>query len=315
MTETEAAIEVARVVKRYGERTILDGIDLTVRAGEIVALLGPNGAGKTTTVEIIEGYRAGDAGTVRVLGMDPVRGGRPLRARVGLMLQDGGFDIRARPLETLRQYAAFHAEPRDPGELLDLVGLRAVASTPYRRLSGGERQRLALAVALVGRPEVAILDEPTAGMDPEARAATRDIVHGLRADGVAVLLTSHDLVDVERLADRIAILSGGRIVGAGTVAELTAGLRPRLRIRLDRPLDAAELLALGAAAGGGAVLELEPARYEVTGPDLAPTPTPALVAAVAAWCAEAGRLVLESRTVGGSLEEAYLELVGAEGSS
>lgn len=307
---TSAAIQVEGLVKRYGERTILDGIDLTVRAGEIVALLGRNGAGKTTTVEIVEGYRAGDAGTVRVLGVDPVRGGRPLRARVGLMLQDGGFDIRARPLESLRQYAAFHADPRDPEALLDLVGLRPVAATPYRRLSGGERQRLALAVALVGRPEVAILDEPTAGMDPEARAATRDIVHGLRADGVAVLLTSHDLVDVERLADRIAILAGGRIVGAGTVAELTAGLRPRLRIRLDRPLDAAEQAALREVVGGR-ILELEPGRYEVTGPDL--LPTPALVASVTAWCAAAGRLVVESRTVGGSLEEAYLELVTSEG--
>ena len=255
-------IEVAALVKRYGQRTILDGIDLEVRPGEVVALLGPNGAGKTTTVEIVEGYRTGDAGTVRVLGMDPVRGGRALRARVGLMLQDGGFDIRARPLETLRQYAAFHAQPRDPEALLDLVGLRAVAETPWRRLSGGERQRMGLAVALVGRPEVAILDEPTAGMDPEARAATRAVITDLRAEGAAILLTSHDLTDVERLADRIAILAGGRIVATGTVAALTAGLRPRLRVRLDRPLDDRELLALGGAAGGD-VVELEPGRYEI----------------------------------------------------
>ncbi|HYH93126.1 MAG TPA: ABC transporter ATP-binding protein, partial [Candidatus Saccharimonadales bacterium] len=283
------------------------GVSLTVEHGSVVALLGPNGAGKTTTVEIIEGYRAADAGTIRVLGMDPVRGGPPLRARLGLMLQEGGFDIRARPLETLQQYAAFHADPRNPDELLELVGLRAVAATPYRRLSGGERQRLALAVALVGRPEVAILDEPTAGMDPEARAATRELVHGLRADGVAILMTSHDLTDVERLADRICILRAGRVVAAGTVAELTAGLRPRLRIHLDRALEATERSALGDTVRGD-VLELEPGRYEITGPDLSPTPT--LVAAVTAWCAGADRLVLESRTVGGSLEEAYLDLVG-----
>ncbi|HYH93300.1 MAG TPA: ABC transporter ATP-binding protein, partial [Candidatus Saccharimonadales bacterium] len=197
------AIEVDGLAKRYGDRNVVDGVSLTVEHGSVVALLGPNGAGKTTTVEIIEGYRAADAGTVRVLGMEPVRGGPPLRARLGLMLQEGGFDIRARPLETLRQYAAFHADPRNPDELLELVGLRAVAATPYRHLSGGERQRLALAVALVGRPEVALLDEPTAGMDPEARAATRELVHGMRADGVAILMTSHDLTDVERLADRI----------------------------------------------------------------------------------------------------------------
>ena len=298
-------IEVAALVKRYGQRTILDGIDLEVRPGEVVALLGPNGAGKTTTVEIVEGYRTGDAGTVRVLGLDPVRGGRSLRARVGLMLQDGGFDIRARPLETLRQYAAFHAQPRDPEALLDLAGLRAVAETPWRRLSGGERQRMALAVALVGRPEVAILDEPTAGMDPEARAATRAVITDLRAEGAAILLTSHDLTDVERLADRIAILAGGRIVAAGTVAALTAGLRPRLRVRLDRPLDDRELLALGGAAGGD-VVELEPGRYEIA----ALAPTPALVAAVAVWCAGADRLILESRAIGGSLEDLYLDIVG-----
>ncbi|MEO5884048.1 MAG: ABC transporter ATP-binding protein [Candidatus Limnocylindrales bacterium] len=300
-------IEVRGVVKSYGQRTVLDGIDLDVHPGEVVALLGPNGAGKTTTVEIVEGYRTADAGTVRVLGSDPVRGGRALRARVGLMLQDGGFDIRARPLETLRQYAAFHADPRDPEALLDLVGLRAVAGTAYRRLSGGERQRLSLAVALVGRPEVVVLDEPTAGLDPEARAATRDVIHGLRADGVAILLTSHDLTDVERLADRIAILARGRIVAAGKVAELTASLRPRLRVRLDRPLTASEQANLGAAVHG-AVLEPSAGSYEVTGASVAPTP--ALVAAVTAWCAAEGRLVLEARTVGGSLEEAYLEIVG-----
>ena len=215
-----AAIEVAGLVKRYGPRTVVDGVSLTVAAGEIVALLGPNGAGKTTTVEVIEGFRAADAGEVRVLGQDPRRAGRDWRARVGVMLQDGGFDIRARPLETLRQYAAFHADPRDPDQLLDMVGLRTVARTPVRRLSGGERQRLGFAVALVGRPEVVVLDEPTAGMDPEARAVARDLVSAVRADGVAVLLTSHDLLDVERLADRVVVVVGGRVVASGTTADV-----------------------------------------------------------------------------------------------
>jgi ABC-2 type transport system ATP-binding protein len=217
---TEAAIEVAGLVKRYGDRTVVGGIGLTVRPGEIVALLGPNGAGKTTTVEIIEGYRTADGGTIRVLGTDPRRAGRLHRSRVGLMLQDGGFDIRARPAETIRQYARFHADPRDPDELLDVVGLRTVAATPYRRLSGGERQRLSLAVALAGRPEVLLLDEPTAGMDPEARAVTRELITDLRADGVAILLTSHDLVDVERLADRVAVLVAGRIVAHGSIEDV-----------------------------------------------------------------------------------------------
>jgi ABC-2 type transport system ATP-binding protein len=217
---TGAAIEVAGLVKGYGGRSVVNGVDLTVAAGEIVALLGPNGAGKTTTIEIIEGYRSPDAGSVRVLGSDPAQGRRDHRARVGLMLQDGGFDIRTQPAETIRQYASFHADPNDPEALLDLVGLRTVAATPYRRLSGGERQRLSLAVALVGRPEVLLLDEPTAGMDPEARAITRELISSLRAERIAILLTSHDLVDVERLADRVAVLVDGRIVADGPIGEV-----------------------------------------------------------------------------------------------
>ena len=213
------AIEVAGLVKRYGDRPVVDGVSLRVAAGEIVALLGPNGAGKTTTVLCIEGFRRPDAGSVRVLGEDPFVGGRvgrDLRARVGVMLQDGGFDIRARPGETLRQYAAFHASPSDPETLLETVGLTAVASTPYRRLSGGERQRMSLAVALVGRPEVLVLDEPTGGMDPEARATTRALLSSLRSDGVAILMTSHDLGDVERLADRVVIIRAGRLLAGGS---------------------------------------------------------------------------------------------------
>ncbi len=301
-----AAIELDGLVKRYGDRAVVDGVSLEVGAGEIVALLGPNGAGKTTTVEIIEGYRRADAGTARVLGLDPATGGRELRARVGLMLQGGGIDMRARPRETLRQYAAFHADPRDPDELLDLVGLRDAADTRYRRLSGGERQRLGLALALVGRPEVLLLDEPTAGMDPEGRAATRRIVAELRAAGVAILLTSHDLADVERLADRIAILVDGRVVAAGTPAELSAGVHPRLRLRFERPLTSAQVAALAAVAPAGASVVVEEDWYAIAGVP----PTPALTAAIAAWAASEGLLVAESRSVGGSLEDAYLALVG-----
>jgi ABC-2 type transport system ATP-binding protein len=218
-----SAIEARDLVKRYAGRTVVDGIDLDVDAGELVALLGPNGAGKTTTVEIVEGYRRPDAGRVSVLGVDPWEADRTHRARIGLMLQDGGFDIRARPAETLRQYAAFHHDPRSADDLLDQLGLRTVAATPYRRLSGGERQRLSLAVALVGRPEVLVLDEPTAGMDPEARAVTRELIATERAAGVAILLTSHDLVDVERLADRVIVIAAGRVLASGDVAAVRGG--------------------------------------------------------------------------------------------
>ena len=310
MTGGDPLVVVDGLVKRYGSRTVLDGVSLTVASGELLALLGPNGAGKTTTVEIVEGYRRADGGRTRVLGEDPATGGPALRARVGLMLQEGGIDPRAQPRETLQQYGRFHTDPRGADELLDLVGLGSVARTRYRRLSGGERQRLGLALALVGRPEVVVLDEPTAGMDPEARAATRAIVANLRATGVAILMTSHDLTDVERLADRICILDGGRIVASGTPAQLAAGVEQRLRFRLDRPLADADALDLGrvlAAARAGARLASDPdgSRYRVDGIE----PDATLIGALAGWCARVDRLIVESRT-GGSLEETYLELVG-----
>ncbi len=302
---TEPAVVLDGLVKRYGRRPVLDGVSLSIGRGEVVALLGPNGAGKTTAVEIVEGYRIRDGGRVTVLGVDPATGGRALRARVGLMLQDGGVDRRARPRETLVQYARFHANPRDPDELLRLVGLDGVSRTPYRRLSGGERQRLGLAMALVGRPEVVILDEPTAGMDPEARAATRRIIGELRDDGAAILLTSHDLADVERAADRIAVLVGGRVVASGTPTELMAAVTPSVRVRLDRPLEPSDIEALGAVIGGSVVM-LEPGRYRIDGA----IASPAMIAALATWCAAADRWIVELITVGGSLEDAYLELVG-----
>lgn len=307
------AIAIDGLTKRYGDRIVLGGVSLTVGRGELVALLGPNGAGKTTTVEIVEGYRQADGGTVRVLGKDPWSGGRDLRARVGLMLQGGGIDPRAQPRETLVQYGRFHADPRDPDELLDLVDLQPVARTHYRRLSGGERQRLGLALALVGRPEVLVLDEPTAGMDPEARATTRAIVAELRAAGLAILLTSHDLGDVERMADRVCVLRAGTIVAAGTPAELAGGLRPRLRFRLDRPPDDAAIEGLGRRVavshpGGLLVHEPDAGRYAVEGI----VPDANVVASLAGWCAENDRLIVELRTTGATLEEAYLDLVGEE---
>ena len=306
-TTAGPAIVVEGLTKRYGDRTVVDGASLEVRSGEVVALLGPNGAGKSTTVEVIEGYRRADGGTIRVLGADPWRADRNQRARVGLMLQSGGFDMRARPRETVRQYAAFHVDPLDPDGLVDSLGLSDVAATPYRRLSGGERQRLAFAVALVGRPDVLILDEPTAGMDPVVRAAVRERIGEVRRGGGAVLLTSHELADIERLADRICILVAGRIVASGTPAELAAGLRPRLRFGLDQPLDRAQLEGLGRALGGR-VARSGGSGYEVV--DV--PPTPALVAALATWCEATGRLIAWSRASGGSLEDTYLSLVGAD---
>jgi ABC-2 type transport system ATP-binding protein len=313
---SEAAIEVTGLTKRYGERAVVRDLSFRVQPGEIVALLGPNGAGKTTTVEIIEGYRAPDGGSVAVLGADPRRAGRDWRARVGLMLQGGGgIDPRLTPREVLGLYAAFHADPAQPDELLRTVGLDdpRIARTRYRRLSGGERQRLGLALALVGHPALAILDEPTAGMDVEARAATRDLLARLRLEGMTILLTSHDLADVERIADRIAIIDRGRLRAFGRIDELVAESGALVRLRLSSPVTDSDLADLrGALGDGGNGVAVDAdggaGRYRVSGV----TPSPALVARLAAWCDARGLLLVELRTGGGTLEERYLELTGSD---
>jgi len=308
-----AAIAVADIRKAYGKRPILTGVSFEVQQGELFALLGPNGAGKTTTVEILEGYRKADAGTVSVLGLDPVRDGAKLRPRIGLMLQEGGIDNRTTPREVLRLYARFYRNPEDPDALLEAVDLGRAAGTRYRRLSGGEKQRLSLALALLGRPELLVLDEPTAGMDPAAKQATRERIAALRSAGTTIVLTTHELGDVELLADHVAVLDRGRVVAYGTPAELTGAGAPRVRFRLSAPLADAEAAAL-ARAVAGADARVSPAgagaAYEMTG--LKGAPDPALVAALAAWCAEHGLLLTELRLGARSLEERYLELVGAD---
>ena len=304
-------IEIAGLRVAYAGRTVLDGVDLVVRPGELVALLGPNGAGKTTTVEIAEGYRAAEAGTVRVLGEDPRRGGPRLRARVGLMLQGGaGLEPRATPRDLVRLYAAFHDGGRRADELIEQVGLATVAGTRVRRLSGGERQRLALALALAGDPEVLILDEPTAGMDPEARRATRDLVAGLRNEGRTILLTTHDLGDVEPLADRVAILAGGRIVVDDTPDAIVRGGSVAVRFRLHAAPPAAAVEGLARRISAlDATARLRPAgdlEFEI-----APGAASAdVVEAIAAWAAREGLLIVELHAGATSLEERYLELTG-----
>jgi ABC-2 type transport system ATP-binding protein len=308
----EAAIAVDGLAKRYGDRTVVEDVSFAVGAGEIVAILGPNGAGKTTTVEVIEGYRRADGGTVRVLGSDPWRAGREHRARVGLMLQGGGvaggFDPRTTPREVARFYASLHEEAADPDEVLARVGIAAdVARTRYRRLSGGERQRLALAVALVGRPEVLVLDEPTAGMDPEARASTRALIAEQARAGTAVLLTSHDLVDVERLADRIAILDRGRIAVTGSPAQLAGSGGAAIRFATATPMSDDDLAAIRGRLPGAAIARHEASgEYRLDGIE----PDADAVAAVTAVLAERSVAVTSLRVGPASLEERYLEIVG-----
>src|SRR5690349_12163282 len=218
----EAAVEVQDVVVRYGGVVAVNGVSLTVDRGSILALLGNNGAGKTSLLQVCEGFRGPDAGRARVLGLDPFAEHDALMPRLGIMLQSGGVYPWATAGEILELFAGFAANPLDTGMLLDRLGLRPVARTRFRRLSGGQQQRLALAVALVGRPELVFLDEPTAGMDTEARHTTWALIEELRADGVSVLLTTHLLDEAERLADHVVIMNAGVVAATGTPAQLTA---------------------------------------------------------------------------------------------
>lgn len=225
-------IEARDLTMTYGETDVLRGIDLDVHRGEVFALLGPNGAGKTTTVEILEGFRQRTAGEVRVLGADPARGDDAWRGRIGLVLQSWRDHRRWRVAELLTHFATYYPDPRDPAELLAVVGLTGQADRRVDQLSGGQRRRLDVALGIVGRPELLFLDEPTTGFDPEARHEFHTLVERLaRDEGVTVLLTTHDLVEAERLADRIAMLVGGRIRACGTPAELARRAAAQAEVR------------------------------------------------------------------------------------
>ncbi|MFG3119980.1 ABC transporter ATP-binding protein [Streptomyces sp. NPDC048197] len=229
-------IHVSGLRMSYGSTDVLHGVDLDVRRGEVFALLGPNGAGKSTTVEILEGFRQRSAGTVRVLGTDPARGGDAWRGRIGLVLQTWRDHRRWRVAELLTHFATYHEAPRDPAELLALVGLTGQSGKQVEQLSGGQRRRLDVALALVGRPELVFLDEPTTGFDPEARRDFHELIERLaRDEGVTVLLTTHDLVEAERLADRIAMLVNGRIRAHGTPAELARSAAAQAEVRWTAP--------------------------------------------------------------------------------
>ena len=207
-----AAISIRGLVKRYGAALAVDGVDLDIRRGEIFALLGPNGAGKTSVVEICEGYRTRDAGSVAVLGVDPARGGRRWKARLGIVLQSGAGDSQLTVRELVRAQASYYPDPRDPDEVLELVGLTDKARARGRALSGGQRRRLDVALGIVGRPDLLFLDEPTTGFDPEARRQFWSLIRSLRDLGTTMLLTTHYLDEAEALADRVGVIAHGRLV-------------------------------------------------------------------------------------------------------
>ncbi|CAJ1504546.1 ABC transporter ATP-binding protein [[Mycobacterium] burgundiense] len=294
------------VTKSYGATAAVSGFDLDVQRAEVLALLGPNGAGKTTTVEMCEGFIRPDAGTIEVLGLDPFTDNAQLRARIGVMLQGGGGYPAARAGEMLNLVAAYAADPLDPAWLLHTLGLADSARTTYRRLSGGQQQRLALACALVGRPELVFLDEPTAGLDAHARLVVWELINALRRDGVTIVLTTHHLQEAEELADRIVIIDRGRQVAAGTPAELTrAGAEGQLRFRAPHKLDLA--LLISALPENYRAAEVAAGEYLVEGPI-----EPQVLATVTAWCARLNVLATDMRVEQRSLEDVFLDLTGRE---
>ena len=296
----EPAVDIRALRKSYGATTAVREVDLQAYGGQVTAVLGPNGAGKTTTLECLIGLRRADGGTIRALGLDPRRDAALLRTRTGVMLQDGGLPLGARAGHVLRHIAALHAAPRPLDELVERLALGEFLRTTVRHLSGGQRQRLALAVALVGRPELVLLDEPSAGMDPQSRRVVWDFVSELRDDGVAVLLTTHLMDEAEALADAVVVVDHGTVIARGTVAELTSstGL---VRLTVPGGLDS---VTLGRAIDEP-VRESGPGQYVVEA-----SGTPDLLAALAAGCAAQGAQITSLDVGRRTLEDVFLDLTG-----
>ncbi len=293
----------------YGDKVAVDGLSFEVARGTVTAVLGPNGAGKTTTLETCEGYRRPQSGLVRVLGLDPHAQRRDLLPRIGVMLQTGGAWSGVHAVEMLEHIAALHAHPLDVSMLVERLGLDSCGRTPYRRLSGGQQQRLGLAMAVVGRPELVFVDEPTAGMDPQARRDTWALLEELRADGVTIVLTTHYMDEAERLADQVHVIDHGRLVVSGSPYELTrAGGHSTIRLVVTEPFPPHAPESLQRTLGPDTdVRALNAQSLLITGPADAST-----LAKVSAWCEEHGVLP-ESLSMGQrTLEDVFLQLTGKE---
>lgn len=299
MSTDEVALRVSNVVKTFGSTTAVNGMSFAARRGEVLALLGPNGAGKTTTIEMCEGFTTPTSGSIDVLGMDPQTEPEKVRERIGIMLQGGGSYSGIRVKEMLNLTASYNADPLDPEWLMDVLGLRSVASTTYRRLSGGQQQRLSLALALIGRPELVFLDEPTAGMDAQSRRTVWRLISALRRDGVTIILTTHLMDEAEELADNVVIVDKGAVIAEGSPTELIAeGASETLEVRTVGRLDVAALPDLQ---------EVQQGLYQLT-----VAPTPEIIAAVASAAARQGVLISSMGTRRRSLEDVFLDLTGRE---
>ena len=295
------ALTVDNVVKKFGPTTAVNGLSLSVATGEVFCLLGPNGAGKSTTIEMSEGFIHPTSGTIDVLGLDPSSAPDKVREKVGIMLQGGGSYSGIRVLEMLELSASYSAHPLSPHWLLETLGLEGVARTPYRRLSGGQQQRLSLALAIIGRPELVFLDEPTAGMDAQSRLAVWDLVRALRRDGVTIVLTTHLMDEAESLADRVAIMDHGQLVAHGTPAELTAQSDSAgLSFSTDIDVDVEALAKVGIQA-----TKSRPLHYRLT-----QAGTPETIATLTAELARQGVLLRRLDAAHRNLEEVFLDLTG-----
>lgn len=282
---------------------VLDGVSLSARPGQVTVLLGANGAGKTTTLECAQGLQRRNGGTIRLLGEDPENAGAGLRARVGVMLQDGGLPPSARPMPLLRHIASMYQHPRDVDALARRLGIDAFAHTSVRRLSGGQKQRLALAACIVGNPEMVFLDEPSAGLDPQSRQIVFELVRELRDEGLAIVLTTHLLDDAQRLADYVYIVDAGHTVAQGTVPELLA--RDRTATSRTLTFEAAPSLPLSGAPAGLDVSETVPGHYTVTG-----IGTPDDLADLARWWSALGVMPSSLHFAARNLEDVFLEISG-----
>ena len=304
---SDHALVVDNVVKRFGEKTAVNGLSFTAQRGQLLALLGPNGAGKTTTIEMCEGFTAPTSGAIRVLGIDPVAHPQRVRDRIGIMLQGGGSYASVSVREMLELAAGYNAQPHDPQWLMELLGLQGVAGTTYRRLSGGQQQRLSLALAMIGRPELIFLDEPTAGMDTQSRIAVWDIISAMKRDGVTVLLTTHLMDEAEYLADDVVIIDHGKVVAQGSPAALTSHEEfPVLAVETAEALD---IIPLGneLSPAGLTVEEVRPGSYRIRG-----TGSPEVVEKLAHEAARQDVLIRQLSVSHRNLEDVFLDLTGKE---
>ncbi len=299
-------IEVTDLIKTYDDVNVVDGVSLSVEEGEIFGIVGPNGAGKTTTVECVEGLRRPDGGSIQVLGLDPIRDRYEVTQRLGAQLQESRLQDKIKVGEALELYASFYRDPADWHELLDRLGLQDKVDSKYAKLSGGQKQRLAIALALVGSPEIAILDELTTGLDPQARRSTWDTIEEIRAAGVTVVLVTHFMEEAERLCDRIMVIDHGRVVALDSPSGLIRkiGSEQRLTFRPSEPIADEVFTNL-----------TDVTSVSHSGPHVVITGTGNVVLAVTGLLADRQIIAEELRVEQTSLEDAYLELTSEPGDS